>query len=89
MQVVEASFTGVIRTVFILIGVFVLLRFLGRLMIVKRNLEKERQDLKRTKDFEKEKQRMARNYGKTEILSQNNNSKNASVEDVDYEPLDK
>jgi hypothetical protein len=42
-MIVTASFTGVIKTILILIGVLVILRIIGRTMIAKRNLEKERE----------------------------------------------
>ena len=41
-MIVEASLPGLLRTLFIIVGVFLLLRFLGQFMIAKRNMEEER-----------------------------------------------
>ncbi|MBU2018189.1 MAG: hypothetical protein KJ941_00970 [Bacteroidetes bacterium] len=87
-MVVESSVTGVFRTLLLLIGVFVVLRFLGRLMIAKRNLEAERNMLKKQREFEQEKQQLKRNFGKTNILSKTNNSKGSAYEDIEFETLD-
>lgn len=43
MIIAEASLTGVIRMVFIIIGVLVVLRFVGQLMLAKRNIAEEKE----------------------------------------------
>ncbi len=81
---VTASATGVVRTILILIGLFVLLRFLGQLMIAKRNMEEERAMNERQRKFEEEKRQKARNVGKTQILK----DAPSQIQDVDYEEVD-
>lgn len=82
-MIVTASFTGVIKTILILIGVLVILRIIGRTMIAKRNLEKERELIAREREFQKKKEFVRKNKGKTSILS---NSK-LQAEDADFEEV--
>ena len=86
MLIVEASITGLFRTLLIIIGVFVLLRFIGQLMNAKRNMEEERQMNERNRKFREEKKRKEKELGKTKILRRG--SQNSEIEDVDYEELD-
>jgi hypothetical protein len=88
-MIVESSVTGVFRTLLLLIGAYVLIRFIGRLMIAKRNIEAERQLLRKERTFEKEKQQLKRDFGKTKIVSKPNNSTNIPYEDIDFENLDR
>lgn len=80
------AITGVVKTVLILIGVFFILRLLGRVMIAKRNMEEE----KKMKRFEQQKQKARKshlkNEGKVKILK----SKSSSDDDqyVDFEIID-
>ena len=83
-HIVEASFSGFLKTILIIIGVFVLLRFLGRVMIAKRNLDEEREMLKREKDFARERNQKLRDFGKVSI---NKGAPKGNVEDVDYEEV--
>ena len=64
----EASVTGLVRTLLIIIGVFVLLRFLGQLINAKRNMEEERKLNAQQRKFNQEKERKRKNLGKTSIL---------------------
>lgn len=84
-MVVEASISGLLKTILILIGALVLLRFLGRVMIAKRNLEQERVDLAREKEFVKERNEKLKNFGKVSV-SKSGGSK-GDVQDVDYEEI--
>ena len=84
----EASITGLFKTLMILIGVFVLLRFLGQLMNAKRNMEEERQLNARDRKLQKEKAYKQKNLGKTKVVSKNQSSGNSGVEDVDFEEVD-
>lgn len=84
---VEASFTGLIRTVLIIIGVFVLLRFIGQLMNAKRNMAEEKQMKDRENKIRKAREKTAKNLGKTTILKNGRNNA-GDVEDVDYEEID-
>ena len=82
-MIVAASFTGVIKTVLILIGVLVILRIIGRTMIAKRNLEHERDLINREREFEKKKDFVRKNQGKTSILSKGK----IQAEDADLEEV--
>lgn len=87
MEVAEASITGLFRTLLIIIGAIVILRFVGQIMNAKRNVEEERQLNEKQKRFEKERANKKKNLGKTRILGRKSNGNN-SVEDVDYEEID-
>ena len=81
----EASVTGLVRTLLIIIGVFVLLRFLGQLINAKRNMEEERKLNAQQRKFNQEKERKRKNLGKTSVLKKSQGSDN--IEDVDYEEM--
>lgn len=82
---VEASVTGLIRTLLIIVGVIVLLRFLGQLMTAKRNMEEERKLNERQRRFDQEKEQKRKNLGKTSILRKG--SASSDIEDVDFEEM--
>jgi uncharacterized protein YxeA len=82
-MIITASFTGVIKTVLILIGVLVILRIIGRTMIAKRNLEQERDLINREREFEKKKDFVRKNQGKTSILTKGK----IKAEDADFEEV--
>lgn len=74
------SITGVFKTLLILIGVFVLLRFIGQLMIARRNIAEQNELNRQRMQYEKQKQFVEQNKGKISI------SKSSSkAEDTDYE----
>lgn len=80
------SVTGLFRTVLIIVGVIVLLRFIGRLMMAKRNLD-EHERLNRSKRESDEMVANARkNFGKTTI-SKIGKSKYKDGDYVDYEEI--
>lgn len=83
-QVVEASISGLFKTILILIGALVLLRFLGRVMIAKRNLDQERADLAREKAFVKERNEKLKSFGKVSVSK---STPKGDVQDVDYEEV--
>jgi hypothetical protein len=85
---VEASFTGLVKTILLIIGAMVALRFIGRLMIAKRNLDEERELLNRERSFQRERDEKLRNFGKIKVVkdSQQASSKTA-MEDVDFEEV--
>ena len=82
----EASITGVFRTILIIIGALVVLRFLGQLMQAKRNMEAERELNRKLRQQEEDKLRTQKNFGRTQIID--TKSKLGTVEDVDFEELD-
>lgn len=91
-MVAEASITGIFRTILIIVGAIVLLRFLGQLMIAKRNMEEERKHSQRQRMAEKERNEKLKNFGKTKIINNSVANKTRSkgtnnVEDVDFEEI--
>ena len=52
---IEASLVGVIKTVLIILGFFVILKFVGRILILKRNLAEEERFVKEKKNQEAKK----------------------------------
>jgi len=91
-MIIEASVSGIFKTVLMILGAFVLLRFFGQLMVAKRNLAEERQ-LKAEQDkFDRELKHKKENLGRTSILSSSTKSAktskfNSSIEDIDYEEI--
>ena len=83
-MVVEASVTGFFKTILMIIGALILLRFLGRVMIAKRNLDEERADLAREKAFVKERNEKLKNFGRVTVSK---SSPKGDVQDVDYEEI--
>lgn len=90
-MIVEASIVGIFKTVLLILGAFVLLRFLGQLMIAKRNMEEERQLNKKQRDVEAERNQKLKNFGKTSILNSKKKSPTKKeddfIQDVDYEEM--
>lgn len=86
-MIAEASLTGVIRMVFIIIGVLVVLRFVGQLMLAKRNIEEEKELDRQKKAQDAEAKRMKKNLGRTQILGKRKSS-NDGIEDVEFEEVD-
>ena len=80
------SITGLFKTLLIIIGAFVLLRFIGQLMIAKNNISEQEAMKKRDKAFKKEKERVQKQLGKTEVIKQKGSK--GTVEDVDFEEVD-
>lgn len=90
---VEASVTGVLKTVLIIIGAFVLLRFLGQFMIAKRNMEEERKLNEQQRKSDQERAEKMKKFGKTTILGKMSSGKKSTisashVEDVDFEEIE-
>ncbi len=85
--VAEASITGVFRMILIIIGALVVLRFVGQLMIAKRNIAEEKELDQRKKANEAESRRKKKHLGKTQILNKKQAS-NDGIEDVEFEEID-
>jgi hypothetical protein len=87
-MVVEASVTGVLKTILMILGAFVLLRFLGQLMIAKRNMEEERKLNQRSRKIENDRKEKLKNFGKVNVIrpTQSKTPKN-DVEDTDFEEI--
>ena len=85
-MVVEASITGLFRTLLIILGAIVLLRFIGQLMRAKRAMDEERRLNERSRKEHEEAQKTLRNYGKTHVISGREN--NRDIEDVSFEEVE-
>tara|TARA_B110000285_G_scaffold155122_1_gene173065 strand:+ start:87 stop:347 length:261 start_codon:yes stop_codon:yes gene_type:complete len=86
-MILEAGLPNLLRTLLIIGGVFLLLRFLGQLMIAKRNMEEERDINKNKRNFAEQKAKAKGDLGKTKIL-RNKKSGESSIEDVEFEEVD-
>lgn len=90
-MLVEAGITNAFRTILILIGAVVLLRFLGQLMNAKRNMEEERRLNKQQREFQEERNQKLKNFGKVNVFARNSKKTTqlkGNVEDVDFEEVD-
>ena len=83
-MLVEASITGVVRTILIIIGVLVVLRFIGQLMQAKKNMEEERALNERDRKLRNETERKRNNLGKTNLLRKDDR---VDAEDVDFKEV--
>ena len=63
----EASITGLVRMVLIIVGVIVVLKILGQLMTAKRRMDEDKSYKSQKSQFEKEKQKHLKNKGKISI----------------------
>ncbi len=90
-MVVEAGITNAFRTILIIIGAIVLLRFIGQLMNAKRNMEAERLLNKQQREFQEERQQKLKNFGKVNVFGRTTKKSNitkGTVEDIDFEEVD-
>lgn len=74
-----------IRTILIVIAVFVIVRFFGRVMTAKRDLDNDKQFRDKQSDFKREKQRVLQDEGKVHIVE----DVRQEAEDADYEEVKK
>jgi uncharacterized membrane protein len=77
------SIQGVFRTILIIIAVLVIMRFIGKLMIAKRNLDEERAHDRSQRAHEQAKKESELNKGKIHISKVTK----GDVEDVDFEEI--
>ena len=88
-MLVTASITGLFKTILIILGAFVLLRFLGQVMMAKRNMEEERRLNRNKRNFEDERAQKLKNFGKVTIsgLSGKGRREQNDAEDAEYEEI--
>lgn len=77
------SITGLVKTVLIIIGVMVVLRFIGQLMNARRNISHENQLKAQQKKEDVARKHVERNQGKINLIKKGS----PKAEDVDYEEL--
>jgi uncharacterized membrane protein len=78
------SITGLFKMIFIIIGVLVVLRFLGQILIAKRNLDEQQKFQAQQKKHAQQVDYVKSNFGKVKITANNSSQK---TEDVDYEEI--
>ena len=83
----EASVVGLFRTLLILVGVAVLIRFIGRLMIAKTDVSNDAAFKKEEARRQAEKEAVKKNYGKTRIIPKGGAKNSTDVEDADFTEL--
>jgi len=81
------SVTGVFRTLLIFIGIFVLLRFIGKLMVAKRNVDEHEKLRKQERESDELVDKARRNFGKTSISKIEKSTINPA-EFTDFEEID-
>ncbi|MFT7344379.1 MAG: hypothetical protein ACI9XP_000963 [Lentimonas sp.] len=85
----EASVSGLFRTLLIIAGVYVILKFVGKILTAKREVEAEQKRQRNNKNYQQQKAKSAKEFGKTEVISKTERTKrNFDVEDVDFEEFD-
>jgi uncharacterized protein YxeA len=77
------SIPGTLRMILIIIAVFVVVRFLGRVFLAKRNLDEERRYNQNNENFRRDKEKSEREKGKTKVM----NKGYTDAEDVDFEEV--
>lgn len=79
------SITGLVKTLLIIAGVFVLLRLIGRVMIAKRNMDEHARVQKKAQKSDQVVEEFKRNFGKTTISKIDKSRSNDDF--VDYEEI--
>jgi uncharacterized protein YxeA len=80
------SVTGLFRTILIIIGVIVILRFVGKLMQAKRKMDEHNKMNKELNEQDKMVDEAKRNYGKTSLTNFKTEGKEGEF--VDFEDVD-
>jgi len=83
-MVVTASISGIVKTIMMLLGAMVVLKYLGQLMVAKRNIAEQNKFREEQEKIKKQKAHFEQNKGKISILR---NITPGNVKDVDYEEV--
>lgn len=74
-----------------IVGAFALLRFLGTLMIAKRDLDAQKQLKKQNEAIDRERNKKLKNFGKVTVQTKSKVSKNTpaddDTQDVEFEEI--
>jgi uncharacterized membrane protein len=84
-MLVQASITGLVRMILIIIGVIVVLRFLGQLMTARRRMAEQKAHEKHKREFEQTRKHVEKNKGRVNIIGKKQPTGNAEY--VDYEEV--
>jgi uncharacterized membrane protein YgaE (UPF0421/DUF939 family) len=85
-HIAQASLGGLFKTILIIIGAFVALRFIGQMMIAKRNLDEQRDMEEKEKKFQRERKEKLRDFGKVTV-SKSNPATKGDIQDIDFEEI--
>ncbi|MEO9257511.1 MAG: hypothetical protein ABI207_03960 [Crocinitomicaceae bacterium] len=83
----EGSLVGAVKTILLIIGVFIVLKFLGQLMNAKRNLDEEQKFKANKNAFDELKKSSEKNKGKIQITDKKKTAKDYNNY-TDYEEID-
>lgn len=81
---------GLFKMLLMIVGAFALLRFLGTLMIAKRDIDAQKQLKKENEAIDRERKKKLKNFGKVTIQSRSKVSKpsvDSDTQDVEYEEI--
>ncbi|MGM0479241.1 MAG: hypothetical protein ACQERC_08450 [Bacteroidota bacterium] len=76
------SVTGTIRMILIIIAVFVIVRFIGKLLMAKRSIDEDKRFHQNNDAFKKAKERSEKEKGKIDVVD-----RYRDAEDADYEEI--
>lgn len=77
------SISGTFRMILIIVAIFVILRFIGRLMVAKRNMDEERNFNQNNDAYRRAKEKSEREKGKVNVVERGYRD----AEDVDFEEV--
>lgn len=81
------SISGIFKMILMIVGALVLIRFIGQLLVAKRNMEEERKLNEENRKFHQAKKESLKSFGKTKIIK-NKKDLQGHVQDVDYQEVD-
>lgn len=81
------SISGIFKMILMIVGALVLIRFIGQLLVAKRNMEEERKLNEENRKFHQAKKESLKSFGKTKIIN-NKKDLQGHVQDVDYQEVD-
>ena len=76
------SITGTVRMLLIIIAVFVIVRFIGKLMIAKRNIDDDRKYNQNNDEYKRAKEQSEREKGKVKVVDRFRDAEDADYEEV-------
>ncbi len=77
------SITGTVRMLLIIIAVFVIVRFIGKLMIAKRNMDEDRKYNQNNNAYKQAKEQSEREKGKVKVVDRFRDAEDAEYEEVE------
>ncbi len=77
------SITGTVRMLLIIIAVFVIVRFIGKLMIAKRNMDDDRKYNQNNIAYQRAKEQSEREKGKVKVVDRFRDAEDADYEEVE------